>query len=68
MAYAIGMFLRDSAIHYKNKGIDMQRALLKNISRVSGVGNTNSPNQNQFVNPYNMNVNGQQEDITWLLQ
>jgi hypothetical protein len=68
MAYAIGMFLRDSAIHYKNKGIDMQRALLNNISRVSGVGNSNMQNQNQFANPYNMNVNGQQEDITWLIR
>jgi len=68
MAYAIGMFLRDSAIHYKNRGIDMQRALLKNISKGSGFTQNSLPNQGQFVNPYNMNVNGQQEDITWLIR
>jgi hypothetical protein len=68
MAYAIGMFLRDSAIHYKNRGIDMQRALLKNISKGSSFTQNSLPNQGQFVNPYNMNVNGQQEDITWLIR
>lgn len=68
MAYAIGMFLRDSAIHYKNKGIDMQRALLNNISKGSSFTQNSLPNQAQFVNPYNMNVNGQQEDITWLIR
>jgi hypothetical protein len=68
MAYAIGMFLRDSAIHYKNRGIDMQRALLNNISKGSGFAQNGVLNQNQFVNPYNMNVNGQQEDITWLIR
>jgi hypothetical protein len=68
MSYAIGMFLRDSAIHYKNRGIDMQRALLNNISKGSGFAQNGVLNQNQFVNPYNMNVNGQQEDITWLIR
>lgn len=68
MAYAIGMFLRDSAIHYKNRGIDMQRALLNNISKRTGVDQSNSISQNNFVNPYNMNVNGKQEDITWLIR
>jgi hypothetical protein len=68
MSYAIGMCLRDSAIHYKNRGIDMQRALLKNISKGSGFTQNSLPNQGQFANPYNMNVNGQQEDITWLIR
>jgi hypothetical protein len=62
------MFLRDIAIHYKNRGIDMQRALLKNISKGSGFTQNSLPNQGQFANPYNMNVNGQQEDITWLIR
>ena len=68
MAYAIGMFLRDSAVHYKARGIEMQRALLNNISRRSGTDQNMLPNKNNFANPYNMNVNGQQEDITWLIR
>jgi hypothetical protein len=67
MAYAIGMFLRDSAVHYKARGVEMQKALLNNISRGSIPNNFNN-NGNQFVNPYNMNINGQQEDITWLIR
>jgi hypothetical protein len=67
MAYAIGMFLRDSAVHYKARGVEMQKALLNNISRGSIPNNFNN-NSNQFVNPYNMNINGQQEDITWLIR
>jgi hypothetical protein len=68
MSYAIGLFLRDSAIHYKNRGMDMQRALLSNIKRGSGLGNISLPGQNKFENPYNMNINGQQEDISWLIR
>lgn len=70
MAYAIGLYLRDSAVEYRARGIDLQRALINNISRGSGYNTTNSTghNPNQFQNPYQMNVNGQQEDLTWLIR
>ena len=67
MPYAIGLFLRDSAIQYRSQGIDMQRAVLNNMTKSSGFSSnnfTNKPNNN----PYQMNVNGQIEDITWLIQ
>ena len=65
--YAIGLYLRDSAIQYKSQGVEMQRAVLNNISRqTSYVNNDNvSPIKN---NPYHLNINGQNEDISWLVR
>lgn len=67
MAYAIGLYLRDSALEYKARGVDMQRALLQNISKGSGFLE-NGKTSNQFQDPYKMNINGQQEDISWLIR
>jgi hypothetical protein len=66
MAYAIGLYLRDSAIQYRSQGIDMQRAVLNNISKSSTFLPVGGFNQGK-PNPYQMNVNGQMEDITWLI-
>lgn len=67
MPYAIGLYLRDSAIQYRSQGVDMQKAVLNGISRQSGY--TNTPNMpNNFVNPYQFNINGQNEDISWLVR
>lgn len=70
MAYAIGMHLRDSAVQYRAKGVDLQRALLNNITRTSGFANpkTTNPYDKNFQNPYQLNVNGQQEDLSWLIR
>lgn len=67
MAYAIGLYLRDSALEYKARGVDMQRALLQNISKGSGFLE-NGKTSNQLQDPYKMNINGQQEDISWLIR
>jgi hypothetical protein len=67
MSYAMGLYLRDSAIHYRSQGVDMQKAVLNGISRQSGyLPNTNRPLS--FQNPYHMNVNGQIEDVSWLVR
>jgi hypothetical protein len=68
MAYAIGLYLRDSAVEYRSRGIDLQKALINNISRGSTYNTNKGQNPNQFQNPYQINVNGRPEDITWLIQ
>jgi hypothetical protein len=67
MPYAIGLHLRDSAIQYKSQGVDMQRAVLNNISRQSSYVQAFN-GQKPVQNPYDFQVNGQVEDITWLVR
>jgi hypothetical protein len=67
MAYAIGLYLRDSAIQYRSQGVDMQRAVLGNMRKPQGyLERPNVPPS--FVNPYEFNINGQKEDISWLVR
>ena len=68
MAFGISMFLRDTALHFRQQGVDMARASL------GGIHSTNykAPNiyqgGNQYKNPYEMeNPYGDKEDISWLL-
>jgi hypothetical protein len=66
MAYSIGMYLRDTALKNKQQGLELTRAALNNISRIS-------PHQGAYFatgmdNPYSMRVNREgNEDISWLL-
>ncbi len=68
MAYAIGMYLRDSAINYRARGVDLQKALIENFTKVNGFSDTKNPYDRNFNNPYQQNINGQQEDISWLIR
>lgn len=67
MSYAIGLYLRDSAIQYRSQGLDMQRTVLNGIRR-NEAQYTNPVLPNSFVNPYHIDINGQKEDISWLIR
>jgi hypothetical protein len=66
MAYSIGMYLRDTSLKNRQQGLELTRATLNNISRIS-------PHQGAYFatgmdNPYSMKVNGNEdENISWLL-
>jgi hypothetical protein len=69
MAFAIGLFLRDTALRNRQQGIELTRATLGNF----GVSNHTAPgvfSNNSFAqNPYQMNTGyGDTEDISWLLK
>lgn len=67
MAYAIGLYLRDSAIQYRSQGVDMQRAVLNNIRKPQN-NYIDRRFPNNFSNPYELDINGQKEDISWLIR
>ncbi len=66
--YAIGLYLRDSAIQYRNQGVDMQKTLLSNIGTKTPNFSIATRDFRPENHPYKMNVNGQYQDITWLIQ
>lgn len=63
MAFAIALFVRDSALKLRNEGIEMNRNALDHMGKTGFYGSANSIGSNSWK----QNVGGQDEDITWLL-
>ena len=69
MAFGMAMYIRDTALKFKQRGLDITKASISNIgvNNVAYQGGFNSVNQNN-ENPYKLdNGIGGQEDIGWLL-
>ena len=71
MAFGIGMFLRDTALKFSQAGMNLTRASLGGIGRVSyntGPNSMYSPHSPQNTNPWQMDDGaGRMEDISWLV-
>ena len=67
MSFSIAMFMRDTAFKFRQQGIDLTKAALNNITSnkttYQGVYNVSG----NVSNPYKQDINGTQEDISWLL-
>jgi len=66
MSFGIGMFLRDTSLKFRQQNLDATRAALNNFKSNNPLSGVYSPSINGG-NPYNMDVNGGQESIKWLL-
>ena len=70
MAYAQGLFIRDTAIKFRTHSLDLTKATLDsfigNNRNPQNVGPYN-PGLNSGLDQWNMNVGGNNEDIKWLL-
>jgi len=65
MSFGIAMFLRDTSLKFRQQNLDAARAALNNVKSNNPLAGVYSPSKNN--NPYNIDINGQREDITWLL-
>ena len=65
MPFSIGMFLRDTSLKFQQQSLDSARAALGNIQK-STTSYQGGYSGNQLDNPYKMDVDGNQEDISWL--
>lgn len=68
MSFAIGMYVRDTALKFNQQGMDLTKAAINNMQKTSYTpggytSNPNSPNVN-----WKMDVLGNKEDIKWLLK
>jgi hypothetical protein len=67
MAFGIGMYIRDTALKFRQRGIDLTKQSLNNtIVNRTAYGGAYGMNSNA-QNPYSMQVGNGQEDIRWLL-
>ena len=66
MSFGIGMYIRDTALIQRQRGLDTTRNTLKNISvnRTTHQGGYFSSGND---NPYHMDTDGGKENISWLL-
>jgi len=66
MSFGIGMFMRDTSYKFRQQNLDLSKAALSSIStsRTSWVGGYAG---NSTQNPYKQQINGKDEDISWLL-
>jgi hypothetical protein len=66
MSFATGMYVRDTALKFRSQGLDLTRATLSNMATVRPNTQGNFT-MNGKPNPYQMNINGHDENISWLL-
>ena len=66
MAFGIAMFMRDTSYKFRQQSLDLSKAALSSIStsRTSWQGGYTG---NSTQNPYSQQINGKDEDISWLL-
>jgi hypothetical protein len=67
MAFGVAMYIRDTALKFRQRGIDITKQSLQNtiVNRTAYGGAYGSNSNGQ--NPYSMQAGSGQEDIRWLL-
>jgi hypothetical protein len=74
MSYSIALWVRDTALRIQTEKQDQQWAMMDSILKSNGnkpdmsvgfgKGKTGQPNKN----PYEMEIGGEKEDLTWLIK
>jgi hypothetical protein len=65
VSFAIGLWVRDTAIKLRQEGLMRTRMSLDYIGKG---GQIQATNQNQFDDGWSMKVRGNDEDLTWLIK
>ncbi len=70
MAFGIALYVRDTALKFRQRGIDLTKQTLNNISvnRTPYMGGYGTGVPNPYSNPYSMKTEHGKEDISWLFK
>jgi len=67
MAFSIAMYIRDTALKFRQRGLDLTRESLNNIQVNRTAYQGSYGNHNTIKNPYEIDTEHGKEDINWLL-
>ena len=67
MAFSIAMYIRDTALKFKQRGIDLTKQSLSNMTVNRTAYQGSYGNNNKIKNPYQIDTNNGKENIDWLL-
>ena len=67
MAFGIAMYIRDTALKFRQRGIDLTKQTLNHITVTRTQYNGGYGYNNQIQNPYMIETDRGKEDIKWLL-
>ncbi len=67
MAFGIAMYIRDTALKYRQRGIDLTKQTLNNMT-VNRTAYQGAYFSKGIDNPYHVDTNRGQEDISWLIR
>ena len=67
MAFGMGLYIRDTALKYKQRGIDITRQALSSM-KVNRTAYQGAYFSQGADNPYHMDTQGGKEDISWLIK
>jgi hypothetical protein len=70
MAFGIALYVRDTALKFRQRGIDLTKQTLNNISvnRTPYMGSYGNGAPNPYDNPYSIKTEHGKEDISWLFK
>ena len=67
MAFSIGLWVRDTALRLRQEGIDLTKKALGGIGQHTH-GTAVYGGSTMKDNPWQQKINGEDEDLTWLIR
>lgn len=67
ISFAIGLYVRDTALKMRQQGLDLTRQQLNSFTTLNARTPSIKTSSDKTRNPYEMEINGKKESISWLL-